>query len=46
MKELALETLIEVSGKKLGMDLKKKLGSIVQEKFKKELLNADLNTED
>ncbi len=46
LKELALETLIEVSGNKLGMDLKKKLGSIVQEKLKKELLNADSDTED
>ena len=46
LKELALETLIEVSGNQMGVDLKKKLGSIVQEKLKKEPLNADSDTED
>ena len=46
LKELALETLIEVSGKQLGVDLKKKLGSIVQEKLRQKLLNTDTDTED
>ncbi|MDP8232388.1 MAG: helix-turn-helix domain-containing protein [Candidatus Zophobacter franzmannii] len=46
LKELALETLIEVSGNQMGIDLKKKLGSLVQEKLKKELLSVDSDTED